>query len=101
MKHSSDFWAVKQDLDYVKETLGRLGGEPAQFKQRLSTAYRGLLGRLWNGDARSIRRPVGTLRELVERVEAAAAVSAKALAQLIVDEKALGEIEESLRPTRP
>jgi hypothetical protein len=96
MKHSGDFWAVKQDLEYVQETLARLRGEPAQFKGRLSTAYRGLLGRFWSGAARSVRRPVGELRELVERVETAAAVGPEALAKLIVDEKALGDIEKSL-----
>jgi len=101
MKHSGDFWEVKQDIEYVKETLARLGGEPVQFRWRLSTAYRGLLGLFWGGEARSVRRAVGELRELVERVDAAAAVGPEALAQLIADEKALAEIENGLRPARP
>jgi hypothetical protein len=101
MKHSDDFWAVKQDLEYMKETLARLGGEPAQFKQRLSTTYRGLLGLFWSGEARSVRRHVGGLRVLVERVESTATVGPQALAQLSVDEKALGEIEQGLKLVRP
>ena len=101
MEHSSDFRAVKQDIGYMKETLAQLAGEPGQFKGRLSAAYRSLLGRFWNGEAHSVRRQAGDLRELVEKVDAASVLGPEALAQLAVDEKALAEIENGLRLPRP
>ena len=81
--------------------LKQLWGEPAQFKGRLSAAYRTLLGRFWSGESQSVRHQVGELRKLVEGVDAAAVLGPAALAHLIVDEKALGEVESSLRLARP
>jgi hypothetical protein len=110
MKQSREFWAVKQDLEYIRRTLGQLpphelysslAGEPGQFQGRLSGAYRGLLGLFWEGQAGLIRGEVGQLRGLVERVEAAAAVGREALAQLSVEEEVLRAVEQRAQQYQP
>jgi len=101
MKQSGEFWAVKQDLEYIRRTLGRLGGEPRQFEERLSKAYRGLLGLFWEGQASLIRVEVEQLRGLVEQVDATAVVGAQAVVQLRVEEEVLRAVEQRAQQYLP
>jgi len=100
MKEDNTFYAVQQDLEYTRRTLGRLGGEPEQFQKRLSKAYTGLLGLFWEGQAHSISKEVGQLRAMVEQVEAVAAEGPEALKGLKVDNDALSILEQRAQQYR-
>jgi len=96
MRANDKFWRVRQDLDAVKRTLGRLGGEPEQFAGRLSKAYEGLLRLFWEGKASSIHDKVGALRAMVGEIGATAERAPAALSKIPVDEKALERIEGAI-----
>ena len=89
---------VRESLAHVQAALSRLGGDPPQFGERLSVAYRELSRRLLAGDAGKIRGEVSELRGLVE--EACAASDEDTLEAVKVDEDVLRGIESAANVKR-
>jgi hypothetical protein len=99
MKANREFWAVQQGLEYVRQTLGRLGGEPQPFDGRVSNACKHLRTLFWTGKAREIYPAVERLRAIVEKIEEAASEGSAALSAVTVDEEAWRSIERVVSGT--
>lgn len=82
MRRRSYFTAVRQDLESIRGHLGQLEAKRELSHDRLRAEYLRLLGRFWDGKARSIRRET---RLLLQQTETATRGAEKADAQEKLD----------------